>query len=250
MISMKELVVKLERYLQNSEENRHGLTVTLALLYIYAIVLFVSLIDNYPKIFLIFMAYLTIFLSIFFPLKMFKQMFRYKQDFAKNHEKLDVALKEISDLHLRIKSAKEELSNESKESVISNKIGELLERWNDLENLNTANKEKSKENKILVSALYRASFMTPYFTFMLAVINIMFFSHFYYEMDVSEDIKTKWDSIYFSLVTFTTLGYGDITPDNFKITTAMQAFTGLFLSSVFIGQYLTLATMPKLESVN
>ena len=46
---------------------------------------------------------------------------------------------------------------------------------------------------------------------------------------------TFLQSLYFSVITFTTVGFGDITPVGFaKITTLVEAFSGVFITSLFI----------------
>jgi hypothetical protein len=54
--------------------------------------------------------------------------------------------------------------------------------------------------------------------------------------DGTEMIKTNGNSIYFSFVTLTTLGYGDISPTNpwTKMLAAMQAFSGTMYIAVLI----------------
>jgi hypothetical protein len=44
-----------------------------------------------------------------------------------------------------------------------------------------------------------------------------------------------WAALYFSIVTFTTLGYGDVTPTpNFRLMAASEAVAGLLLSGLFL----------------
>lgn len=64
---------------------------------------------------------------------------------------------------------------------------------------------------------------------------------FFYVTLVSEDLSTAFfeklvDCFYYSVVTFTTLGYGDITPENIsgKIFSGFLAFLGLVYTSLFM----------------
>ena len=44
--------------------------------------------------------------------------------------------------------------------------------------------------------------------------------------------------VYYSIVTFTTLGYGDFTPDGIsRPLSAMQAFTGAFMMAMFVAVF-------------
>ena len=55
-------------------------------------------------------------------------------------------------------------------------------------------------------------------------------------VDTTEWYKIVWDALYFSVVTFTTLGYGDFSPGNVfsRIMAEVLALSGLFLSSLFL----------------
>tara|TARA_R110001583_G_scaffold165594_1_gene318323 strand:- start:8012 stop:9163 length:1152 start_codon:yes stop_codon:yes gene_type:complete len=55
-------------------------------------------------------------------------------------------------------------------------------------------------------------------------------------VDTIEWYKVIWDALYFSVVTFTTLGYGDFAPGCFfsRIMAEFLAINGLFLSSLFL----------------
>jgi voltage-gated potassium channel Kch len=52
---------------------------------------------------------------------------------------------------------------------------------------------------------------------------------------LSDNISALLNSIYFSVVTFTTLGYGDITPIGFsRLIATFEAFTGSFSLALFV----------------
>jgi voltage-gated potassium channel Kch len=52
---------------------------------------------------------------------------------------------------------------------------------------------------------------------------------------VSENVMALLNSFYFSVVTFTTLGYGDITPVGIsRLIAAVEAFTGSFSLALFV----------------
>ena len=74
--------------------------------------------------------------------------------------------------------------------------------------------------------------------FVLLAINIFLFAILYsLVFRVQGCTKQFIDSLYFSLVTFTTLGYGEITiSDSFlRLFSALQALTGLILTASFTG---------------
>lgn len=56
------------------------------------------------------------------------------------------------------------------------------------------------------------------------------------DCDFSQDIETRTDSYYFSVVTITTLGYGDVSPvsPEAKRLTAIQALLGIFIIGIFL----------------
>lgn len=72
----------------------------------------------------------------------------------------------------------------------------------------------------------------------LLMVNIFLFAALYSLIFNELNCKNQFiDSLYFSLVTFTTLGYGEITiSDNFfRLFSALQALTGLILTASFTG---------------
>lgn len=76
-----------------------------------------------------------------------------------------------------------------------------------------------------------------------ALIIILFFSTIYYSFDAmgkdgEVDYKpSAYESIYFSVVTFTTLGYGDYSPKphfQFQLLASLEAFIGAFTIALFV----------------
>ncbi len=62
------------------------------------------------------------------------------------------------------------------------------------------------------------------------------------EFDPDSDLATNLfgylNCVYYSVVTFTTLGYGDMTPEGIaKPLAAMQAFTGAFMMAMFVAVF-------------
>ncbi len=54
------------------------------------------------------------------------------------------------------------------------------------------------------------------------------------------------DALYFSIVTFTTLGYGDFQPvPEFRIVAALQALSGYIFLGLFIGLVANVASTPR-----
>jgi hypothetical protein len=67
-----------------------------------------------------------------------------------------------------------------------------------------------------------------------AVCAILGYAAIYYLLGAIAD-KTFLGSLYFSMVTFTTLGYGDIVPHgSMRLIAASEALVGIFLSGLFI----------------
>ncbi len=76
------------------------------------------------------------------------------------------------------------------------------------------------------------------FRILIPIFVVIFgFSFFYYFSDRSYTCNSYYDSIYFSIVTFTTLGYGDIVQQNnwMRISSALQSFLGVLLIGFFLG---------------
>ncbi|MFK3873842.1 potassium channel family protein [Pseudoalteromonas rhizosphaerae] len=90
---------------------------------------------------------------------------------------------------------------------------------------------------------------------LVALINILIFSYTYHMFGIKYEsvvIKGDWyNSIYFSIVTWTTLGYGDFLPvENLRLVAALQAIMGYFYMAFLVGLLLNISnhTMrPKLR---
>jgi len=56
---------------------------------------------------------------------------------------------------------------------------------------------------------------------------------------VLTNVEHFMDCIYYSIVTFTTLGYGEITPTGgiAKVVAAMEAFSGAFMMALFVAVF-------------
>lgn len=83
----------------------------------------------------------------------------------------------------------------------------------------------------------------PYRIVISAMLTVLAFAFFYSILGSvrsainPSEIFTWSDYLYYSLVTFTTVGYGDIIPKPyplFRLLAAMEAFLGVFLSGLFI----------------
>jgi voltage-gated potassium channel Kch len=60
---------------------------------------------------------------------------------------------------------------------------------------------------------------------------------------VISGISSSWDALYFSFVTITTLGYGDIQPAGFaRVIATMEAVWGLLFGIALLGRFV--AALP------
>ena len=89
----------------------------------------------------------------------------------------------------------------------------------------------------------------PYRVILFSLLTILLFSFAYFLLGITDgeklirigqdpidtDIHEFFSCLYFSVVTFTTLGYGDLTPVGFsRIFSAMEAFIGSFTLALFV----------------
>ena len=73
---------------------------------------------------------------------------------------------------------------------------------------------------VLIFAVFYYAFNVPVYSFEATAHHISF-----------------WDSLYFSFITFTTVGYGDFTPRPvllFRIAACLEAFSGPFMAGLYI----------------
>lgn len=86
---------------------------------------------------------------------------------------------------------------------------------------------------------------TSYKQILIYIIStIIFFALMYFVLDTfserngtNKDSLSILDYLYFSVVTFATLGYGDITPEGFsKLLVIIEVLSGMFLAAIFIGK--------------
>jgi hypothetical protein len=72
---------------------------------------------------------------------------------------------------------------------------------------------------------------------------IFLFAAAYYILNIPESVVTPsehvglWDCVYFSFITFTTVGFGDLVPHahvGHRLLTALEAFTGPFMAGLYV----------------
>ncbi|HIP33755.1 MAG TPA: two pore domain potassium channel family protein [Bacteroidia bacterium] len=97
---------------------------------------------------------------------------------------------------------------------------------------------------------FRIGYYFLYLIFIYPVTFIFLFASFYRSSYAlfNVTITTSWfDSLYFSIVTWTTLGYGDYQPNNFdtKLITSLEGFIGYLFSGIIIAMVFN--AMKKLD---
>lgn len=84
--------------------------------------------------------------------------------------------------------------------------------------------------------------------------NIELFAYIYYKVGVEGPagiiVGDFVASLYFSIVTWTTLGYGDLKPiDELRLVASLEALMGYVYMAVLIGLFLNLIQVKKSKSV-
>ena len=92
---------------------------------------------------------------------------------------------------------------------------------------------------------------------LIGLLNVLLFAGVYFSfgIEVGVDSNTNEpiistgsyvDSIYFSIVTWTTLGYGDFKPtENLRLIAAIQAFLGYIYMAILVGMFLNVFNRRK-----
>jgi voltage-gated potassium channel len=78
--------------------------------------------------------------------------------------------------------------------------------------------------------LLKVLVFTSVFFLLLHLIEIMLWAIAYRQLATSDELKSLGEAFYFSIVTFTTLGYGDITlSEQWRILSGVEAINGILL---------------------
>lgn len=116
--------------------------------------------------------------------------------------------------------------------------GALLMNWQFLKNILLIFQNHSQLKNLWKEYLWAA---------LMALVNIHIFSCFYYIFGVVHNgslLEADWyNSYYFSMVTWTTLGYGDFSPpENIRLIAAFEGFVGYVYMALLVGLIFTIAT--------
>lgn len=127
---------------------------------------------------------------------------------------------------------KKKIDEKLKEVTLSEELNEIVGELQPFLKSSIYHFETAIKTNIKYSLLILIS------NFVLLIVNILLFTALYSLIFNELNCPKQFiDTLYFSLVTFTTLGYGEITiPDNFfRLFSALQALTGLILTASFTG---------------
>ena len=95
---------------------------------------------------------------------------------------------------------------------------------------------------------------TLFFIFLQSIVVILAFAGIYQGHGINEGSKLiqlnsdehYWTSLYFSIVTWTTLGYGDfVPPHDLRLVAACEALLGYFTFGMMVGLLTSVAVEPK-----
>ncbi len=167
----------------------------------------------------------------------------------KNFNKIDTYLEEKVDENFVFKSILGYGKDDLKRIVLDNTMEFILKNTNinhnkAMKNTLLYNKTyNSHENKIirfLIKAV--GGFSKPYIWFIYLVVTILGFAliylnpYFIYKINGQDStMKCLWDSLYFSGITFGTIGYGDITPVGLaRLFSIIEGIMGVSISSAFM----------------
>jgi voltage-gated potassium channel len=90
--------------------------------------------------------------------------------------------------------------------------------------------EKTSKHLGKTYALLKALVFTSVFFLILHLIEIMLWAITYRQLVAAGELKSFGEAFYFSIVTFTTLGYGDITlSEQWRILSGVEAVNGILL---------------------
>lgn len=90
-------------------------------------------------------------------------------------------------------------------------------------------------------------FMMIHYIFLFACLNMAFGT---VELNGGQVISTLWEHVYFSVVTFTTLGYGNVIPASIasEVLAALEALIGFSLFAFLIGMVSAIALQASDET--
>ncbi|MBB1423729.1 two pore domain potassium channel family protein [Pseudoalteromonas sp. SG43-7] len=170
---------------------------------------------------LIYLIFIFIVLCISSSIIFIRTLTKTKKNNIKNCQNKNLIIEKNNQIN-------EKLSQENHPEQLSQIVGEIQQ----LATGNINKFEAAIKNNIKFSLFILISNLG------LLVVNIFLFAALYSLIfNELNSPKQFIDSLYFSLVTFTTLGYGEITISDsfFRLLSALQALTGLILTASFTG---------------